>query len=547
MRIIRISNHDLNAQLQRANFAIDRYCKQHTYHNFNQVLSVLAKTGQIPQNYHQLLNLSRARSGYRLHSKTLQTWKIVLVGGEYHLSDFCTKKTPLKRRSKSLNSRGLGAWLVYTSLHTKSPYFDSPNPPILDIDSSTEIGARSQFQNYLLNRNLDTENLDADRQPLYELHNFMRSSAPVGHRVAGCLQHRVRAKDKKGSRGVFVLVDDDGKLGIGNIARCGNPFCAFCSPHDKKLGYEKSRLVQKIHTTNGGDCLQLTLTAPHSIRTKLDIFYPKLQSAYAIFNRKTAKFLKNAGLMGKSKSNEYAYSVKNGHAPHIHVAYAVAAIGDNHLQELRQFMSKIWLSALTEVGLIKHKRQHAIAVKSALNLIKNPNAFSYIAKIAPPLPKIENIRAKIKKNRSLTIFELATLAKNAEFNKKRFARIYGELLAVWHGVTSLKFSPLFLESMGLMVDVEDESNSANSSLKQCSATDDIATARKRRKKRYIYELPRKQRKTLLEIDWRVWCALVAANEHLILLAILQYEYDRSKNFVEYGTKITKKSLHFGCA
>lgn len=546
MCIITISDRELDAQLQRANENIDLYWGKykHQNYNFNQALSKLTKSGQVPSNYHQLNQLFRARNGYKLLPKTLEKWQIILVGGQYQLAAINNKKTTSKKLSKVGFTRGLGAWLVYTDLQTKPHYLRAKKAPIPKVDNSTKRKATKHFNNYLTESGLTVDELEKDRRPLYELQDFMQLAAPRGHRVTNCLKHRIHSKKSSGEdRGVFVVCDDKGSVGVGNIARCGSPFCSVCGSYDGIAKHEKSIVVQKTHIANGGECLQLTLTAPHTTRTKIDIFYPKIQRAYEIFNRKTAKYFKELGYVGKLKANEYTYSIKNGHNPHIHVAYAIDAISDPDLEQLQQSLREVWLFALIEVGLVKGGRQKKAAALSAMNLIKNPNAFSYISKIAQTLPKIDNVRAKIAKDKSLTIFELAVMANNREFDKKRFSRVYSQLLEVWHGVTNLKFSPNFLDELGLMVDVDEPVTDCSESAKKSSESDignkaasvseDKKEPKKRqnkRKRRYIHEPPRRKLETIVEIKWELWCELVRAGEHLILLGMFQRECDKEKRY-----------------
>lgn len=530
MRIIIISDSALDAALKSANAAIDSYCRRYSYRNFNQVLSKLTKTGQIPLNYQQLQKLSQARRGSKFAPSTLKKWGIVLVNNDYQISSIQNKITN-SRGSRLQVQRGRGAWLVYTELHRKNQILTNENSE-LTRKSDTDAAVNQEFGDYLSSNGVTVDDLESERKNLYDLQFFMQSKTDDS-RIRQCCKSRIRA-----DRGVFIVVDDNGKIGVGNIARCGSKFCPYCYSHDAKNDAEKSLVVQKTHIENGGETLLLTLTAPHSARTVLANFLAKMQSAYEIFNEKSRRLLKKIGCIGRLKSIEYVYSIKNGHAPHIHVAYATGAISDDDLQQLRKKLLKIWIDALVHEKLIKNKNQRAAAQRSALSLAKNSNAFSYAAKISKTqfdVASIEKIKQKISKNRCLTIFELAILAKNGEFDKSKFSRIYSQVIRAFKNVHTLKYSAGFLNELGLMVEVEPPKcakNQHNNGDETHSATNASNTAnrspnaKKRRKWRYIYEQKRKI-VTLQEVDFQIWQLLVKNDEHLIFLGMAQLAYNKN--------------------
>lgn len=456
-----------------------------------------------------------------------------------------TKKTSPKSTQKDTATPcGCCSWLVYSDLPTKSPKFTPPKihkNATFTGENWQEI--QSNFNDYLEYENLTIAGLQGDKLALYLLHDYMKSKAPSRHRVGGCLEHRIRETIGQGKavkqRGVFIVLDKEtGRVGVGNTARCKDPFCPFCNEHDGEKQAEKARVVQETHIANGGECLQATFTAPNRKNSNLKTKIQKMQKAYEHFTRATAKALKIEGLAGKLKRNEYAYGLMNGHNFHIHVAYAVGKITDEQLKELAEIMRLAWLKALEVAGLVVKGKKAGQEIR-AFDLRKNKNAFSYVAKKSKSKFTKEDLELIKKKaqTRNLSIFELAELARNGEFCGDKFATIYAELLNAWHGLTTLKYSKGLLDDLGLMVYEQESPKTGDIATQSDTATDTPSEPQKPKnpqktpKKRYIYDTKR-ELITLFELNWFLWLELKRNNEHLIFLGMIQNAVDKGYYSIE---------------
>lgn len=336
---------------------------------------------------------------------------------------------------------GIGAWLLYTELHSSNNLPTDTRHHIQSFDGENTSLIERDFDGFLKNQGLTVHGLMGDKAPLYNLHDFMKANAPVSHRICDCLEHRVRAKDGKGKElGVSIVIDENDNVEVTNIARCGHAFEPFCNHHDGSFLEQQARQVQKTHLDNGGDCLQATFTAWRG-DMPLKPFRLKLQKAYSEFDKLSKTIFASIGLVGSLKRNEYAYSFLYRHHQHIHNAYAIAPISDEKLELIAEQLNSLWHTALTNNGLTPTAK--------AFDIRKSDNAFGYVGKKHKSnlsLDDLENIQSK----ETVTIFELAFLAMVGLFPVDDFAQVYAEVLDCYKGVSMLRYSKKFFDKLGLI-------------------------------------------------------------------------------------------------
>ena len=472
-QVITIPHDDLECIIFRGEHLIEQTQQQPFFKNKSryQVINTLISQAKIERNYIRLSILYFARTAYVSQAK-LEKWGIIKlpIGNGMWVYELLadwnkptTKKgkfkataTAKKTKQKTVNNgdndplteqaiKAMTAFCYYTDLHQTNPNFTPPklhNHADLSKVNNNEI--LQCFEDYLDYEEQTIENLENSTDIQYQFYNFMQSKAPTDHRMKSC---------RKGSTQYFYNKKRK-TVDLHNEHNCQDTFCPYCN---NTIGYQKEQLakqVQERHIEQGGECLQLTLTPPpHTKATRLEPIKDKMQQGYELFCERTAKLINDLGYQGKLKRFDPVYSLKHGHHPHIHVAYAVGEIEADQLATLSAIMHDIWLDCMIEVKLLKKKDRPTIKAKGkAFDLRKNPQAFSYVArqhKSNFTLADLPQILVKVKLGKALTTYELGFLAMTGYVKEPVFERIYQEILTAFYDTHQLQYSKGFLSKLGL--------------------------------------------------------------------------------------------------
>lgn len=260
--------------------------------------------------------------------------------------------------------------------------------------------------------------------------------------------------------GMSVKIDNGiSKVQMSGLCSCdSNWICPVCQP--KVSEYRAKELAYAVHQhqVNGGYCLFVTFTVPHSKNDSLKSIIEGLTKSLTRFKSGSPfkLFKKRHDYIGSVRSLEWTYTDKNGHHPHIHELWFLDSMPD--VKTVKDWVyktySKLVLKHLGQAPSYRHGVDvRLVATDSQIqNIFDGVNLNDAVAMSAYITKGVDVDRSSIDfvKNRDWSIADEMTKA-----NYKR-SRKYkdGSLITSFNAVT------LLLEYMQLQYLVDTTGNKA---------------------------------------------------------------------------------------
>ncbi|MGL5250959.1 MAG: protein rep, partial [Enterovibrio sp.] len=169
-----------------------------------------------------------------------------------------------------------------------------------------------------------------------------------------------------------------------NLATCGSVWaCPVCTAKIQERRRQEIAQAMRLQYERGGQCVMITLTAPHYSHQNLSDLRGMQRSALDSFRKRSGAFsraLKSSGYLGLIRSLEVTVSQKNGWHLHTHELWFLDKNADMAALGVR--IKEDWEKACVKAGLLDadNAKQVLAFRKHAVDIKVNASCSDYLAK-----------------------------------------------------------------------------------------------------------------------------------------------------------------------
>ena len=233
-------------------------------------------------------------------------------------------------------------------------------------------------------------------------------------------------------------------------------FCPLCGP--KVMARRREEINEGLEVLKSEGCgfAFVTLTFPHRVGIKLQVYMERLQKALKLFRagRAWADAKTQFGMKGYIRAQEVTYGWNSGWHPHFHeLTIFDHILNDKESKAYQTFIRDRWLKICKKVGLIEHgkmgdARIHAVDIRIG----SEPVAQEYLTKTA--VWELSSRTTKAARTAgSVHPHELLALACEGDTQAKK---LWAEYAVGMYSRVAVYWSPLLKKYCGIADKTDEE-------------------------------------------------------------------------------------------
>lgn len=270
----------------------------------------------------------------------------------------------------------------------------------------------------------------------YSQIEFANSLLPSNHPIVTTM--------KTNTGKVAVYGDNDGRIYTKGGNRTRKHYSVFDNCHDGQKANEYAKGVQVKLLEQGYAMQKGSLYYPHDDRNDIEIDLPLLNKTEKAFMkefiRQLGKHLKQVDISMRLVSLENPLTKDNGYHPHFHPVFITKPLKPKEQAIFEKLFHQTWLRALKNSKLIDKN-----ATPSNVSHIKfnDDNALAYVTKYDHSYhtpDQMDEIESRWLANKSITVFELISLANYGRIDKAIAKKHYRALLNAMKQIEKIKYS-----------------------------------------------------------------------------------------------------------
>lgn len=256
--------------------------------------------------------------------------------------------------------------------------------------------------------------------------------------------HPIRSTMRYNTGKVSVYGDGAGVIYTRGGIRTRNPYSIFDNCFDGQKENEFAKEVQQTLLGQGYSLHKATLTYPHAqpdITIDLPLLNKTRQKFIKEFQRQLAEHLPHIDISMRLVALENPLTKANGYNSHYHIVYIIKQrLTSSQQRKFSRLHCQTWLRALRNSKLIDKNATPEYISDIQFN---DRNALAYVTKYDKSyhLPSdMDEIESRWNNQKSVSIFELISLARFDRIPTATAKRHYQALLSAMHGLEKVKYS-----------------------------------------------------------------------------------------------------------
>lgn len=256
--------------------------------------------------------------------------------------------------------------------------------------------------------------------------------------------HPIRSTMRYNTGKVTVYGDGAGVIYTRGGIRTRNPYSVFDNCFDGQKENEFAKLVQQNLLKQGFNTHKATLNYPHhqpDITIDLPLLNKTRQKFIKEFQRQLDEHLPHIDISMRLVALENPLTKANGYNSHYHIVYIIKQrLTSSQQRKFSRLHCQTWLRALRNSKLIDKNATPEYISDIQFN---DRNALAYVTKYDKSyhLPSdMDEIESRWNNQKSVSIFELISLAKFDRIPTATAKKHYQALLSAMHGLEKVKYS-----------------------------------------------------------------------------------------------------------